>query len=206
MFGDKGAKALEVLANWAKDGLVPTDLDYPSCVALFVSGKAGFMLNGVWEVPTMVDAKAKGKLGFDYGVVPLPALFGNHSTWVDSHGLAIPYSSKKPIPPEKVKAVLKFMAYVEEHAIIWAQGGHIPAYLPVVNSQAYKQLRPNSDYAAAAERVVYDPRTWAGGAAGPIEAASAKHFPAAIKGQLPISKALDMFGKEVEKIMNSTPR
>jgi multiple sugar transport system substrate-binding protein len=46
------------------------------------------MINGNWEVPTLVDLKKQGKLTFDYGVAPFPKLFENQRTWADSHQLA----------------------------------------------------------------------------------------------------------------------
>ena len=56
-------------------------------VALFSAGRAVFMINGNWEVPTMVDLKKQGKLPFEYGVVASPKFFGNQDTWADSINL-----------------------------------------------------------------------------------------------------------------------
>ncbi len=60
--GDNGEKlenALAVLAEWTKAGLQSTYTDYPATVALFTSGEAAMMINGVWEVPTMTDLNAQ---------------------------------------------------------------------------------------------------------------------------------------------------
>ncbi len=38
-------------------------------------------MNGVWEVPTMVDMAEKGTLGFDWGAVQIPTLLGTTATW-----------------------------------------------------------------------------------------------------------------------------
>ena len=48
---DKLAKSVGVIADWVKDGYTPSYTDYPSTVALFTSGDAAMMINGVWEVP-----------------------------------------------------------------------------------------------------------------------------------------------------------
>ncbi len=41
-------------------GLIPKNTTYPSMVALFTAGRGVFMINGNWEVPTLVDLeKAK---------------------------------------------------------------------------------------------------------------------------------------------------
>ena len=53
---------MQVVADWVKDGYNPSYTDYPATVALFTSGDAAMMINGVWEVPTMVDLAKQGKL------------------------------------------------------------------------------------------------------------------------------------------------
>src|ERR1700746_2531076 len=115
----QGLKSLQNMADWSKDGLIPKNTGYPAMVPLFTAGRADFMINGNWEVPTLVDLKKQGKLPFDYGLGAFPKLFGNNETWADSHQLAIPNNSKTPATPEKVAAALKFAAYVVKQTT-WA--------------------------------------------------------------------------------------
>lgn len=205
--GEAGKKALTIMADWMKQGYMPKNSDYPSSVAQFTTGKTAFMINGVWEVPTMVDGRKTGKLPFDYGVAPLPKFFGNQDTWGDSHGFAIPNNARKPIPADRLAGVMDFIAYVQKNALTWAQGGHIPAYLPVVNSAKYTALKPNSDYAkVSAANVTYDPPGWYSGAAGPLEAVSIKYFPAAMAGQLSVDKAMSLFENEANRLMAGRPK
>ena len=202
-YGKPGEQALKTMVDWYAQGLGNKGLDYGASTSEFIAGKAGFMINGVWEVPTLVDDAKASKLGFDYAVIPFPALYnGNQTVWADSHAFAIPDNKGKPVPPDHVKGVLQFVAYVEQHAIVWGGGGHIPAYKPVTTSDQFKQLKPNSDYAqTVAEHVSYDPDGWWSGAAGPLEAAAAKYFPAAMTGQLPVDKALKMFDSDANKLL-----
>lgn len=58
---DKAVKATEVMANWISGGFTPGATEYPASIALFTGGKAAMHINGVWEVPTMTDLKAKGE-------------------------------------------------------------------------------------------------------------------------------------------------
>ena len=69
----KGKAALQTMADWTKDGLLTKNTAYPAGVALFTAGRTAMMFNGNWEVPTMVDAKAKGSIKFDYGIMSFPA-------------------------------------------------------------------------------------------------------------------------------------
>jgi multiple sugar transport system substrate-binding protein len=196
---NQGRKALQVITDWAKDGLVPKNTTYSAMVALFTAGRSVFMINGVWEVPTLVDLQKRGKLPFEYGIAPFPKLFDNQATWADSHQLAIPNNMKKPASSEKVAAALKFVAYVVKQPT-WAGGGHIPAYLPLQESDAYKQMSPNNQYSAgAAKDVVFDPELPIFGVGSPSFTAVSNFLIPVINGALPVDKGLTQFTSELEK-------
>jgi multiple sugar transport system substrate-binding protein len=196
---DQGNKALQVIAGWSKDGLIPKNTTYPSMVALFTAGRSIFMINGNWEVPTLVDLQKQNKLSFEYGIAPFPKLFDDQDTWADSHQFAIPNNMKKPASPEKVAAALKFVAYVVKQ-VTWAGGGHIPAYLPLQESDAYKQMSPNNQYSAgAAKDVVFEPALQVFGVGSPSFTAVSNYLIPVINGQLPVDKGLSQFSAELQK-------
>jgi multiple sugar transport system substrate-binding protein len=95
---DKLANSVKVISDWVANGYTPSYTDYPSTVALFTSGKSPFMINGVWEVPTMTDLHAKGEL-FEWGAIELPVLFDRPCTYADSHAFAIPQNQGKEASP-----------------------------------------------------------------------------------------------------------
>ncbi len=195
----QGSKALQVIADWSKEGFVPKNTTYPAMVALFTAGRSIFMINGNWEVPTIVDLQKQGKLPFEYGIAPFPKLFDNQDTWADSHQFAIPNNTKKPASPEKVSAALKFVAYVVKQ-LTWAGGGHIAAYLPLQESDAYKQLSPNNEYSAgAAKNVTFEPGLPIFGVGSPSFTAVSNFLVPVVNGQLPVDKGLTQFAGELQK-------
>jgi multiple sugar transport system substrate-binding protein len=200
-YGQAGEETLAVVSDWYANGYASRGLDYPASTNQFLVGKAGFMINGVWEVPTLASARNKRTLMFDYGIVPLPRMYENAGAWGDSHGFAIPANGKRPLSQEKVDAVLKFVAYVSRHSIAWAEGGHIPAYRPVAESAAARALMPNAMYADAARDVIYDPDKWYAGAAGPLQSIASKFLPAALSGQLSPVQALRSFEAESARLL-----
>jgi ABC-type sugar transport system, periplasmic component len=177
---DKAAKAIEVMTNWGTNGWQPEQAAYEASVALFTAGKSAFMLNGVWEVPTMVDLAEKGTLGFDWGAVQVPNLMGTQTTWADSHAFAIPENNN--MSPEKRKAVMTVIGWMEKNAISWADAGHIPAYKPVAESEEFKKMEPNATYAALADSASYDPRAPIAGVASPAYDAAINVISPAIHG------------------------
>lgn len=184
--GDNLQKATDVLtemAGWVKNGVTPANTEYPASIALFTSGKAAMHINGVWEVPTMVDLQKQGKL-FDWGAVPIPVFYDHAATWADSHSFAIPNRQGNPVSPEKRKEVLSIIKWFNEHSLAWAGGGHVPAYIPVTNSDDFKNLKPNSDYAGLAATAVFDPVSTLAGVASPVYDAAGNYIVPVIQGEM----------------------
>jgi multiple sugar transport system substrate-binding protein len=205
VYGAAGVEELARVSAWFTGGYAPAGLDYPASTSQFMGGGAGFMINGVWEVPEVVRTTKAGTLSFEYGIVPFPRLYQDASVWTDSHAFAIPANEGRPMTPEKVRAVLAFVAYVSRHSMGWAEGGHVPAYRPVAESSAARALMPNALYAEAARNVVYDPGGWYMGAAGPVEAMASKFMPGALSGQLTPTEALGMFEREASRLLRKKP-
>jgi multiple sugar transport system substrate-binding protein len=176
----KAAKAIEVMTKWGSNGWQPEQAAYEASVALFTSGKSAFMLNGVWEVPTMVDLKKKGTLGFEWGAVQVPKLMGAQTTWADSHAFALAKNNR--MSPEKRKAVMTVIGWMEKNAISWADAGHIPAYKSVAESDEFKKMEPNATYSALAGTASYDPRSPIAGVASPAYDAAINVISPAIHG------------------------
>lgn len=189
-----GKTALQQMVDWTNEGLVTKNAQYPAAVALFSSGKAAFMFNGDWEVPTMVDLQKKGQLPFKYGVMPIPQWYSNQDTWADSHNLAIPNNTKNPESAQMRADVMTLIAFIEKHAIIWAGGGHIPAYLPVLDSAEMKNLVPNNEYSVqAAKDVFFGPISPVFGVGNPAYDDVGNFLTPALLGQLSVGDAIAKF-------------
>ena len=161
----------------------PTNTEYPASIALFTSGKAAMHINGVWEVPTMVDLAKKGQL-FDWGAIQIPVFYSHPATWADSHSFAIPDRKGNPVDPAKRKLVLDAIHWFNTHSLEWAGGGHIPAYLPVQESAEFKAMKPNSDYVSLAKTAVFDPVSIYAGVASPVYDASGNYVMPALNGEI----------------------
>ncbi|MBV8456460.1 MAG: extracellular solute-binding protein, partial [Acetobacteraceae bacterium] len=194
----KAVKATDTVANWVKQGWAPRNTDYPGSIALFTTGKAAMHINGDWEVPTMVNLAKANKLGFNWGVVPVPQWFDRMATWADSHTFAIPNRRGNPVAPEKVAAVMKVIAWMDRHGLMWAHGGHIPAYKPVTDSEAFKNMQPNASYASLATTAVFDPRSKIAGVASPVYDACLNFIQPAVNGQMSAQSAIRQVKAELE--------
>ncbi len=197
----KAEKAVDVMANWVAQGWAPKNTSYPASIALFTSGKAAMHINGVWEVPTMIDLAKQNKLGFEWGAVQIPVLFAHPATWADSHAFAIPARKGNDIAPDKLKAVLTTIAWINRHSISWAEAGHIPAYKPVTESQAFEKMKPNADYASLAKTASFDPKSTITGVASPTYDAATNFLQPAVNGQMKAAEAVGQMRDELQNAL-----
>jgi multiple sugar transport system substrate-binding protein len=196
---EKLAKALEVLQGWTRDGLQSTYTDYPATVALFTSGKAAMMINGVWEVPTMTDLAAQGKL-FDWGAVEIPVVFEKACTYADSHAFAIPKNQGEEMAVEKRDAVLEVMSWMDKNSLFWATAGHIPAYLPVTETAEYKAMEPNATYSPLTANMIFDPKSTQAGVAGPIFDVMSTYFVPTLNDEMEPGEAVESIKEELNSM------
>ncbi|WP_245902331.1 extracellular solute-binding protein [Gracilibacillus dipsosauri] len=118
----------------------------------FQTGRAVTMTTGVWATGIWETTE-----GLDFTALPLPNLFEQKATWGDSHTLIMPI--KENTTREKQLAVVKFMDFVTDRGVDWAEAGHIPAKKSVVESQEFQDLPYRSDYAKVAEYVALPNKT-----------------------------------------------
>src|SRR4051812_39871311 len=196
---DKLAKSVQVVADWVKEGYSPSYTEYPATVALFTSGDAAMMINGVWEVPTMVDLASQNKL-FNWGAIELPVFFNHPCTYEDSHTFAIPNNAGKPQTAEKHAAVLEVIKWMENHALFWATAGHIPANQAVTESAEYKAMQPQATYAVLTANGVFDPKSKFAGVASPLFDAAGNAFTAAVNGEAEPADAVAEMKDTLDKL------
>lgn len=197
--GEKLANALEVLAGWTDEGLQSTYTDYPATVALFTSGEAAMMINGVWEVPTMTDLSAQGQL-FEWGAVELPVIFDQPSTYADSHTFAIPANRGREMSPERRDAVRQVISWMANNSLFWATAGHIPAYQSVTASAEYQAMEPNATYSSLTENMIFDPRSPLAGISGPIFDVMSTYFVPTLNGEMEPEEAVEMIRDELNAL------
>jgi multiple sugar transport system substrate-binding protein len=200
--GDNAKKlenSLAVLSDWTKSGLQSPYTDYPAAVALFTSGSAAMMINGVWEVPTMTDLKAKGKL-FEWGAIELPVIFAHPSTYADSHTFAIPANKGKEMSAEKHAATLEVMSWMNKNSLFWATAGHIPAYGPISAMDEYKKMEPNATYSPLTANMIFDPKSPLFGVAGPVFDVMSTHFVPTLNGEMDPAAAVEKIKADLDNM------
>ncbi|ERI38407.2 extracellular solute-binding protein [Arthrobacter sp. TES] len=152
---DAAIESLEFMASLFDDTIAAKSGDINTGIAEFVRGDSGMLFSGGWEMPTM----KKAKLPVD--AVTIPTLYGTPAAYADSHSFVLP---RQLVADEQSRRdAYKFVSDVLKGSLSWAEAGHIPAYQPIVQSQAYRELSPQAHYANAADIIAYDPEAWFSG-------------------------------------------
>jgi multiple sugar transport system substrate-binding protein len=192
----KAVQALSFMADLTlKSKVASPTIDYGGAVALFASGKAGFFWDGEWEVTTFQTAN------LPFNMTLFPNIFGSNLTQADSHTFVLPKPSS--VDPQRLASSLKFISFMLKNSMVWAQGGHIPAYQPVIQSPAYQQMKPQANYAAEAQYVTYDPPAWFSGSGSQMETEAGSAFQAVMSGQLSPQQGLDEYRTYMEKMLKT---
>jgi multiple sugar transport system substrate-binding protein len=160
---EKAAKVLNFMQQLTGPlGLMPNSIDTQGVTSLFSTGKCGFLLDGEWQIPTYVGSKT------NFSVVPIPALLSEKSVaHADSHALVIPADRHRS--PERTARAVAYIRAMLDNSLVWAKGGHIPAWLPVQKSSEFQAMSPQSNYIQAAYSARYDPDAWYSGSGSDFE-------------------------------------
>ncbi|MDO5663604.1 MAG: sugar ABC transporter substrate-binding protein, partial [Brachybacterium sp.] len=189
-------EVMSMVQKWAENGWLNTGLDYAGSQTEMFRGNAGMYMQGEWEISTAQTIE-----GLDFGMQPIPTLFDKPAAQADSHTFVLP---RKDRTPEERQQTMTFIKSMLDQSLDWAEGGHVPTYLPAFESEEYRQMEPQYDYASAAEVAAYNDPAWYGGSGSTFEATVGAQL--ALVQQLAISPqaALSAIRAQLETYL-STP-
>jgi multiple sugar transport system substrate-binding protein len=132
-----------------------------------------------------------------------PQIFGtNYTCQADSHTFVLPVDSGRDA--ERLDRCLGFVKSLLDQSYIWAEGGHIPAWLPTRDSAAYKKLKPQSNYADVADFIHYDDQAWYSGSGSDFEIFMGSAVSAVLAGQASPQAAISQMRSNLDRYA-STP-
>jgi multiple sugar transport system substrate-binding protein len=195
----KALQVLEFLRGLSTEGLILPALDYQGSIATFANGDAGFLFQGEWEISTFQTAK------MPFSMTLFPNVFGGdrYAVQADNHTLLIPRQAVDD--PERRQRALLFVRSILDQSKTWAEGGHVPAWLPFRDSQEYKDMTPQSNYAAAADAAAYDPEGWYSGSGSNFEIVTGASIGAVVAGQLTPQASIDQIRTKLSTLAGTAP-
>ncbi|MFD4635937.1 extracellular solute-binding protein [Lentzea sp. NPDC058436] len=153
------AESLRWLRQLTEEELSPDTATDVTSVSLFASGQSAFLVHGAWQVPTVVDSKVP------FSLAPIPQLFGKPAAFADSHMLVFPRNDSGQGPGR----ALGFAKFFLENTDVWAQGGSLPVYRPVLEGSWFRDYEPVASTAPTKDIAIYDPPAWYAGAGSTMQ-------------------------------------
>ncbi|MFI6348125.1 extracellular solute-binding protein [Streptomyces sp. NPDC050560] len=180
-------------------GLMPGNVTGSGANALFATGKAGFLFDGEWQIPSYREVK-----GLRFNVVPFPALLGDKPVaYADSHALVFPHNPRRS--DGRTATAARFVKGLLDHSDIWAHGGHVPAWLPTQRSKAFLDQSPQRNYVRAAFDARYDPSAWYTGAGSDFQTTVGATVIEALAGRLRPGAAVAAVRADLRRFTTARP-
>lgn len=196
---DAAESTFAFMQSLTAGGLMPKSLTGSGVNALFSTGKAGFLFDGEWQIPTYRAVK-----GFHFNVTPFPALLGPKPVaYADSHSLVIPRSGKRSAARTAHAAL--FIRSLLDNSATWAHGGHVPAWLSTQRSKAFLDQSPQRNYVQAAFNAVYDPVAWYTGAGSDFQNTVGATVIEVIAGQIKPKAAVAQLRSDLKRYTTARP-
>ncbi|OIV36417.1 hypothetical protein BIV57_16450 [Mangrovactinospora gilvigrisea] len=194
---DKAGEVIDFITGLTlHKGAVPSTASSGAVFNAFAAGTLGLFIDGDWDISAFKAAKTP------FDMTRFPQLFGSvptdYKVQADSHSLVLPRNSGRS--RQRLDTTLQFIKSIISQSLTWGGGGHIPAYLPTDRSEAYKKLKPNSNYAASARHAAYDPDAWYSGSGSHFESVVGGYLSAAFTGQSSVSAALKNMRRDLNRL------
>lgn len=191
---EKANRVLTFMRSLTSQQLLAPNADYQGSIAMFANGDTGFLFQGEWEISTFQTAK------MPFGMTLFPNVYGGdrYACQADSHTLILP---KQPTAdPARLDRSLRFIRSMLDQSKTWAEGGHVPSWLPFRDSPEFAAMKPQSNYASAAESAVYDPPGWYSGSGSTFEIVTGSSIGGVLAGQLTPEAAITQMRTKLENL------
>ncbi|MFF0464524.1 extracellular solute-binding protein [Streptomyces mexicanus] len=197
--GEAVQETIAFMQRLTGGGLMPGNLNGSGANALFSTGKAGFLFDGEWQIPSYRQVK-----GLRFDVVPFPALLGPEPVaYADSHALVVPRNEARSRTRTRDAAL--FIRSLLDNSAVWAEGGHIPAWLPTQRSKAFLDQSPQRHYVRAAFDARYDPAAWYTGAGSDFQSVVGGTIIEALAGRLTPKGAVPTLRSDLKRFTTARP-
>jgi multiple sugar transport system substrate-binding protein len=112
-------------------GVAPKPEGFDSWMG-FRQGRVAMAIEGIYMLSSVEEQR-----GLEYAGAPVPSFGPRRAVWGGSHLLCMP----KNLSPQRAQLVWRFMRYLSDHSLDWAEGGQIPVRRSLLNQPRFRQMR-----------------------------------------------------------------
>jgi len=128
-------------------GVAPKPEGFDSWMG-FRQGRVAMAIEGIYMLSSVEEQR-----GLEYAGAPVPSFGPRRAVWGGSHLLCMP----KNLSPQRAQLVWRFMRYLSDHSLDWAEGGQIPVRRSLLNQPRFRQMRVQYAFAKQLPYVVFEP-------------------------------------------------
>ena len=140
-------EALAFARSLVADGLVPSPQNFDSWVG-FLQGRVGIAFEGIYKLDDLRRQK-----DLDWGAAPVPVLGSKPAVWVDSHNLCL----KAGLAGKELEVAKRFVRFLSDNSLDWAQGGQVPVRRSLRETDRFKGMYAQAEFAKQIPYGVYMP-------------------------------------------------
>ncbi len=188
---DANRKALEIMMKMVDSEIWPKN--QKNGAELFTGNIAVATINGDWAIPTFT-----GTEGLNFVSMAFPQLGTTESVYADSHTLVVPKNANTT-DVQKTSA-MEFMKWLTDNTGKWAQSGHIPSKVSVMESEEFKSLPFRENYAESANYAKFYPQVC--GVAGLTEM-TYRELATMIAGEQDVDTTMNNMQTQFQEILDS---
>ena len=147
----QNVEALQFAADLiAKERVTPSPQDMGGRIG-FRQGRVGMVFGGIFNLPEY--QRQKQQAGLDFGAAPLPTLLTKPAAWCSSHNMCI----RSDAADRALDAAKRFVKFLSDNSLDWAAGGQIPVRKSLRNSDRFRAMEAQSQFAKQIEHGAYYP-------------------------------------------------
>lgn len=114
----------------------------------FRQGRVAMAIEGIYMLSSLEEQE-----GLEFAGAPVP-LFGKRmAAWGGSHILCLP----KEISETRARMAWRFVRYLSDHSLDWAEGGQIPVRSSLLKHPRFLAMRVQREFARELPYVVFEP-------------------------------------------------
>lgn len=126
----------------------PSPQNFDSWIG-FRQGKIGIVFEGVYMLADLQKQK-----DLDFAGAPVPKIGHSQAVWAGSHNLCL----RSDLKGKELDAAWKFMTFLSDNSLDWAEGGQVPVRRSLRNSDRFRAMAVQAQFARQIPNVVYLPR------------------------------------------------
>lgn len=141
-------EALKFCRSLIAEGLIPSPENFDSWIG-FRQGRVGMVFEGIYML-----ADLQKQQDLEFAGAPVPQVAGTKAVWADSHNLCL----KSGLPDKTREAAWRFMRFLSDNSLDWADGGQIPTRPSLRNTPRFQAMAVQSAFAKQVPIVRYHPQ------------------------------------------------